>query len=413
MWDWYAFFYDSVRTLLPYQELLKKTVTALDIREDGVQILDAGCGTGNLADALSSAKVSVHGADGSSAMLKRAKAKTLRCANPVRYIKADFNQPLPYRDGVFDGVVSLNVLYALRDPRSALRELHRVLKFGGLLVLATPTVEPKIRNIFGAHLSLLTQAQWLKKLLYWVKTIASLPSQTCMTAFNLMIKRRAARREFHFFDASELAALLQENGFHILRCEPAYGGTDSFVVAAKALTVTDKMGRSLSIEIARSTEDLAAVHDLRYDVYCVETRYLDPREYPHKQERDRYDPYSVHIIARNGAGVIGTLRMIKDSPHGFLMEESFTLPDYVDRSRTLEHSRAAVHKNYRNISLHKIMIEAAYVWQRENGYHTCIGAGVDQVSAMLLKRGWKQIGESKMYHGARATPILFSLDHSP
>jgi len=231
-----------------------------------------------------------------------------------------------------------------------------------------------------------------------------------MSLFNLAIKRRAVKQKFHFFDTAGLEELLKSSGFHVLRAEHAYGDTDVFTVATKALIVNEGVERPISLEIARVREDFDALYHLRYLAYCKEIPYLDPKAYADGKEMDKYDPYSIHIIARDGHGVIGTLRMIKDNPAGFLMEEGFELPEGIDRTKALEHSRAAVNRDYRNVGLHKMMIEAAYVWHRENGYNVCIGAGIDQVTSMLLKRGWKQIGESKLYHGTRATPILFHLD---
>ncbi|MGE0713374.1 MAG: class I SAM-dependent methyltransferase [Planctomycetota bacterium] len=52
---------------------------------------------------------------------------------------------LPYRDGAFDAVVCSWVLQHLRDPAGALREMARVLRPGGLLLLAVPNGPPPLR----------------------------------------------------------------------------------------------------------------------------------------------------------------------------------------------------------------------------------------------------------------------------
>jgi len=46
--------------------------------------------------------------------------------------------PLPFKRDVFDTVVSLDYLEHLEDDRFCLREIHRVLRPGGKLILATP-----------------------------------------------------------------------------------------------------------------------------------------------------------------------------------------------------------------------------------------------------------------------------------
>ena len=38
---------------------------------------------------------------------------------------------------------------------------------------------------------------------------------------------------------------------------------------------------------------------LRYEVYCLECRYLNPEDYPRQVEIDDYDERSVHAAAHN------------------------------------------------------------------------------------------------------------------
>jgi ubiquinone/menaquinone biosynthesis C-methylase UbiE/uncharacterized protein YbaR (Trm112 family) len=49
---------------------------------------------------------------------------------------------LPFKDAVFDAVVSFNTFEHLADPRLAARELHRVLKPNGRLILQTAFLQP-------------------------------------------------------------------------------------------------------------------------------------------------------------------------------------------------------------------------------------------------------------------------------
>jgi N-acyl amino acid synthase of PEP-CTERM/exosortase system len=68
------------------------------------------------------------------------------------------------------------------------------------------------------------------------------------------------------------------------------------------------------------TPDAAITYRIRYQVYCVE-RGLFPREaYPSGLEFDRYDPQSIHILARHvGGRPAGTARLVLPSPLGFPM----------------------------------------------------------------------------------------------
>jgi len=111
------------------------------IRESGFDvrgcksILDAGCGNGRyskflLAHADADAKIT--GFDLSQQMLRRAHER-LR-SERVSHVAADLTR-LPYADGSFDAVVCGWVLEHLPDPRPGLRELARVLRPGGKLLL--------------------------------------------------------------------------------------------------------------------------------------------------------------------------------------------------------------------------------------------------------------------------------------
>lgn len=166
----------------------------------------------------------------------------------------------------------------------------------------------------------------------------------------------------------------------------------------------------VKFEVAKTSEDFKALYRLRYDAYCEVMRCLDPKLYPDKEERDKFDEFSIHIVARNDKGeIVGTIRLIKDGPLGFLMEESFILPASLDRARTMEHSRSVVRPDWRGRGIHTLLTEAAYAWQRANSYHICIGAAVKQVADSLLRKGWQPMGPPKIYHEAPATPIIFYL----
>src|SRR5207253_2636054 len=56
---------------------------------------------------------------------------------PASYYRADMCH-LPFREQTFDVVVSLQALQYLDKPESALRQMARVLKPGGLLLLSVP-----------------------------------------------------------------------------------------------------------------------------------------------------------------------------------------------------------------------------------------------------------------------------------
>lgn len=99
------------------------------------QILDAGCGNGRYSRFLlrhADGAATITGFDLSPGMLARARKRL--SSSRVAHATADLTK-LPFGDGQFDAIVCGWVLEHLPDPRPGLRELARVLRPGGKLLL--------------------------------------------------------------------------------------------------------------------------------------------------------------------------------------------------------------------------------------------------------------------------------------
>ena len=71
-----------------------------------------------------------------------------------RNVQVDLNEPLPFRDGSFDYVVSLEGIEHLEAPHSLIRGFARVLKPSGRLIVSTPnvmTIKSRLRFLFCGH----------------------------------------------------------------------------------------------------------------------------------------------------------------------------------------------------------------------------------------------------------------------
>jgi len=91
------------------------------------------------------------------------------------------------------------------------------------------------------------------------------------------------------------------------------------------------------------------VYRIRYQVYCLECGFEDPKDHPDGMERDKYDPYAIHFLAMDENGPIGTIRLIRDSYLKFPVEKHCKVnmnPDKVPREKLGEISRLAVSKRY-------------------------------------------------------------------
>lgn len=99
-------------------------------------VLDAGSGTGDYAVALAKAGFRVTGIDYAVGMLSTAQAKVSdELVEHVSFQQMDLNRQLAFPDMHFDHVINISVLQVTAHPIFTLRELWRVLKPGGTLVL--------------------------------------------------------------------------------------------------------------------------------------------------------------------------------------------------------------------------------------------------------------------------------------
>ena len=99
---------------------------------DARTVLDVGCGNAIYLDRVIArlpSGASVIGLDLSAGMLAAAR-------HPNGRVVADV-QTLPVRDGAADMVLALHMLYHVPDPARAVRELRRVTRAGGTVVIST------------------------------------------------------------------------------------------------------------------------------------------------------------------------------------------------------------------------------------------------------------------------------------
>jgi demethylmenaquinone methyltransferase/2-methoxy-6-polyprenyl-1,4-benzoquinol methylase len=102
--------------------------TAAAVVTQGSRVLDACCGTGDLAVACNEAGGDVVGLDFSERMLARARGKS----DAVEWVRGDLLE-LPFPDESFDAATVGFGIRNVQDLEAGLRELARVLRPGGRL----------------------------------------------------------------------------------------------------------------------------------------------------------------------------------------------------------------------------------------------------------------------------------------
>jgi demethylmenaquinone methyltransferase/2-methoxy-6-polyprenyl-1,4-benzoquinol methylase len=129
MFDRIAPVYDAMnRAMTAGLDRKWRRLTAEAVVRPGDRVLDACCGTGDLALADREAGGDVVGVDFSEAMLERARRK----APQLEWLRADATD-LPFEDGRFDAVTVGFGIRNLPDLEAGLRELARVTRPGGKL----------------------------------------------------------------------------------------------------------------------------------------------------------------------------------------------------------------------------------------------------------------------------------------
>jgi ArsR family transcriptional regulator len=110
---------------------------------------DLGCGTGSLSAALAPHVDHVHAIDASPAMLTAARSR-LRAFGNVS-VQDGALESLPLYDGVLDVAILMLVLHHVSDPVRALREVHRVLRPGGRVLIGDmrPHAQERFREQMG------------------------------------------------------------------------------------------------------------------------------------------------------------------------------------------------------------------------------------------------------------------------
>ena len=272
----------------------------------------------------------------------------------------------PYADDAFDSIFILQALYAIKNPVSILKELSRVLKPSGCLIL----VEPK-------HLARLT--------------ISSKENASEMLSGD----------KIYSSDEAQLRNKLEHVGFRIDSIVSNPAGESGLIATAVKPRLYFQSGNYKFLS-AETGEDLEKVWGLLYQVFCIELG-VEPADQSGFL-RDKYDEYAMHVLAVDeDNSPVGTIRAVSNNPYGFPMDADFPLSEYMRANgitRGVEGARFAIHEDVPHecrgaiaFGLFKCLFDY------------CMAMGVNDLFATttlgMVKKysmpGFKQIGEPFRY----------------
>jgi demethylmenaquinone methyltransferase/2-methoxy-6-polyprenyl-1,4-benzoquinol methylase len=202
MFDRIAPVYDAMnRVMTAGLDRRWRAQTAAAVVRPGDRVLDACCGTGDLALACARAGGRVTGVDFSERMLARARAKS----SAVEWVQGDALE-LPFADGSFDAASVGFGVRNLDDLSRGLAELRRVLRPGGRLGVLEIT---RPRGVLAPFYRV-----WFDGFVPLVGKV--LPGGSAYTYLPASVRR--------FPGPEELAAVLEAGGFENVRYRLFAGG---------------------------------------------------------------------------------------------------------------------------------------------------------------------------------------------
>lgn len=171
--------------------------------------LDVGCGDGELASMLKKQRdISMYGTDISKKGVELANKKGVQAKI------ADSSKKIPFESNTFDLVLASEIIEHVANPDTFLKEIHRVLKPGGKLLLTTPNL-----------------SSWLNRILflfgmYPLFLEASTEVKVGYGKFAQFFYGMQLVGHIHVFNLNALTEILH---YHMFRVEHIHGNTVDFV----------------------------------------------------------------------------------------------------------------------------------------------------------------------------------------
>jgi len=145
--------------------IAQQFMARIDLRP-GMKVLDAACGTGNLAVIAARRGCLTSGLDIAANLIAQARERARQERLDIEYTEGDA-EAMPYPDASFDVVVSMYGVMFTPRPERIVHELQRITKPGGLIALANWTPGGFIGKMFTTFARHLPPPAGLPSPLLW------------------------------------------------------------------------------------------------------------------------------------------------------------------------------------------------------------------------------------------------------
>ncbi|PIR07206.1 MAG: hypothetical protein COV55_00490 [Candidatus Komeilibacteria bacterium CG11_big_fil_rev_8_21_14_0_20_36_20] len=214
----YGSIYPYLETSTPYNNLIDDIFSFLDFNKEDV-ILDCGAGSGliikRILEEFDFIK-HIDALDVSKVMLSHLKNKLKffdnKITSKVNLVQHDLSYPLPFKDNVYDKIISNLVLTYIISYEGkfgedvlagVLSEMYRVLKKNGVIVWTTPINNVKFVKVFLASWRNILNLKYYKRLYYG----------PLILGHALTIQKKGKEGVYHFYNKDRIENILLRCGF--------------------------------------------------------------------------------------------------------------------------------------------------------------------------------------------------------
>lgn len=224
-WSAYAPFINALEKSVEYDITVKAFISYLNPNKQQ-EWLDAGSGDGLFISRIADKIAHIVGIDATPQMIEQANKRLARVRN-ANLRQIDLNVKLPFASGSFDRISSLFVLGYLSNRDTALNELCRVLKPGGIIAVATAKKGAKFLKILQAEVTRKRAEGTFRQNLH------NLPSGIAAITFGKIAELKEWIGEYYFYEQKELENEFIRRGMEIIASFYSYGNQAIVVIAKK------------------------------------------------------------------------------------------------------------------------------------------------------------------------------------